>query len=122
VSELEEALRPFATIADRAEKIGVGRGLQVTLVTVPVLLDTLRFARAALNREPKPMTSDELDWLAENRALELSWGVIDNDLSDCAWRVHRCSGGINDREWSLIAIGETPRAALAKARNELPSH
>lgn len=57
-----------------------------------------------------------LNWLAENVSLELSWGEIRGDLSDCAWRVHRCSGGINDREWTFIASGDTPLEALANAR------
>jgi hypothetical protein len=58
-----------------------------------------------------------LDWLAANPALELSWGEIDNDLSECAWRIHRRFGGINDRDWTLIAIGATPLEALQCAKD-----
>lgn len=59
-----------------------------------------------------------LNWLGENVGMELSWGEIDGDLSECAWQVHRRQGGTNDREWNLIATGETPLAALQLARSQ----
>ena len=55
------------------------------------------------------------DWLAENPAMELSWGELDNDPSEVGWRVHRRGGGYNDREWTLVATGETPLKATAAA-------
>jgi hypothetical protein len=58
----------------------------------------------------------EMDWLASNTNLELTWGELGGDMSDCAWRVHRVNGGYNDREWTLIATGETPIAAIKQAR------
>lgn len=58
----------------------------------------------------------EMDWLASNTNLELTWGELDGDMSDCAWRLHRVNGGYNDREWTLIATGETPIAAIKQAR------
>ena len=33
----------------------------------------------------------------------------------CVWRVHRRSGGRNDREWDLIATGATPLEAVTQA-------
>jgi hypothetical protein len=42
-----------------------------------------------------------------------------NDAPECRdeelWQVHRVSGGRNDREWTLIGQGETPRAAIDAA-------
>jgi len=57
-----------------------------------------------------------LAWLADNPALELSWQEVGGDLSECAWHVHRCHGGRNDREWEAIAYAETPKRALELAR------
>jgi hypothetical protein len=57
-----------------------------------------------------------LSWLGENVNLELQWSEVDGDLSECAWHVFRRSGGLNDREWSEIARGDTPTEALSNAR------
>jgi hypothetical protein len=59
---------------------------------------------------------DEL-WakFAENIGLEISWGELDNDPSECGWRVHARFGGVNDREWNLVATGSTPLEAIRKA-------
>lgn len=59
-----------------------------------------------------------LDFLASQTGLELSWGELD-DPSECVWRVHRRNGGRNDREWTLIAIGDTPREAINSALTKL---
>jgi len=59
-----------------------------------------------------------LAWLAEHPEIELSWGVS-GDASECLWRVHSVSGGINDREWRLVDVGHTPTEALTNARNLL---
>lgn len=61
-----------------------------------------------------------LTWLADHRNLELSFSYGDED-DDGAWRVHQVNGGINDREWTMIAIGETPASAIEAARNYLAS-
>lgn len=55
---------------------------------------------------------DPLDWLAEHTNYELSYKSFDDDP---CWQVHRVNGGRNDREWTLIGEGETPRAALEAA-------
>lgn len=65
------------------------------------------------------MGDDGLTWLANNKNLELSWGELGDDLSEAGWRVHSCNGGINDREWKLVAVGETPQEAIALARTSL---
>ena len=62
--------------------------------------------------------NDLLTWLHGQEQLELSWEG-EGDLSECSWRVHSVTGGINDREWRLIATGDTPAEALANARTAL---
>jgi hypothetical protein len=79
-----------------------------------------RIAEAvALEAIPVEPTEAEgaLDWLAENVGMELSWGEVGNDPSDCAWRVHRRHGGVNDREWTLVAVADSPLEALAASRD-----
>jgi hypothetical protein len=60
---------------------------------------------------------DVLEALARHRNLELDWGNVDStdESSECVWRVHRRSGNPNDREWTLVGTGATPRAALEVA-------
>lgn len=55
---------------------------------------------------------DLLEWLDQNSELQLAYQGWDDD--DC-WQVHRVNGGRNDREWTLIAEGATPKEALAHA-------
>lgn len=59
---------------------------------------------------------DLLFWLNEQTDLELSFKYCDDESIDGVWCVHRCVGNVNDREWRLIAEGETPLAALKNAR------
>ncbi len=67
---------------------------------------------APLDREGVAWT-----WLAANIGMELSWGDADDaeEGEPCVWRVHRRSGGRNDREWDLIATGATPLEAVTQA-------
>lgn len=60
-----------------------------------------------------------LDWLGQHTNLELSWGELGDDLSEAGWRVHRRFGGVNDRDWDLLGVAETPLAALEIARTAL---
>jgi hypothetical protein len=55
---------------------------------------------------------DLLAWLAGKPHLELSFSGWDE--SD-VWEVHSVTGGRDDREWNLIAIGATPIDALRTA-------
>lgn len=57
-------------------------------------------------------------WLAQNENLEISHGYEDEDDYG-SWRVHSVNGGINDREWTLVARGRTPLEALKVARTKL---
>lgn len=56
-----------------------------------------------------------IEWFDKRHDLDLSWDAIDNDLSDCAWRVHQQHGSVNDREWKLICHGDTVLDALRAA-------
>ena len=59
-----------------------------------------------------------LDWLTAHRNVEIShYSPVYADEDDDAveWRVTRVSGGVNDREWTIIGRGETARAALMDA-------
>ena len=68
-----------------------------------------------------PLTEDGdlLVWLNDHCGLELAWGH--NSFTDeWLWQVHR-SFGINDRQWELVAEGNTPTEALTAARRALVS-
>lgn len=58
-----------------------------------------------------------LDFLEKNTNYELlctgGWG--DEEMS---WNVYRVNGGRNDREWTLIGRGATPREAIDAAMRE----
>lgn len=61
------------------------------------------------------MTAAEaLDWLAARPNCELSHGYDDPE-DEGSWRVHRVNGGVNDREWTLVATGSTPLYAIQAA-------
>lgn len=68
---------------------------------------------AALQAAP---AASEVDRLPEN--YELSHGPLNGDMSDCAWQVHSVNGGYNDREWTLVATGETPSEAIRASLDE----
>jgi len=58
-----------------------------------------------------------LEWLNDQTDLELSFKYCDDDDPlDGVWCVYRRVGNVNDREWRLIASGETPYVALTSAR------
>lgn len=64
---------------------------------------------------------DELDKdKARMDALERpGWELSQNDDIECAhwelWQVRLCTGGRNDREWTLLGQGATQREALDAA-------
>ena len=58
---------------------------------------------------------DVLAWLSENRNVELSFDYGDADDDGKGWCVHRVNGGVNDREWTLVGTGDTPKAAIRAA-------
>lgn len=61
--------------------------------------------------------NDLLYWLGEQTDLELSFKHSDDDDPlEGLWCVHQVRGSVNDREWHLIASGETPYDALRQAR------
>ena len=75
-------------------------------------------ARMAAERERE--RAEVLDWLADKTALELHWRADPEE--DGTWCVHIAVGGVNDREWNLLATGETPLAALKSARTALAKY
>ena len=75
-------------------------------------------ARMATERERE--RAEALDWLTDKTSLELHWRADPEE--DGAWCVHMVVGGVNDREWNLLATGETPLAALKSARSTLAKY
>src|SRR5690606_17914394 len=81
----------------------------------------------ALKTTPTPAVStggggDLTNWLHQQKRLSLEfYSPIYGDDDDQAeeWRVHRQSGGINDREWEIVGRGITPSEALADARSRI---
>lgn len=79
-------------------------------------------ARKVKGGEPERITdTDRMD------ALGLpGWELSMNDAVECnaweLWHVHVCSGGRNDREWTLIGAGATPREAIDAAIASTDSH
>ncbi len=111
-------------------------------IDVAGLLETLRFCANnnlnewAISKERLTQAADTIEaltnrltamereveawgWLAQNSNLELTCGPVDGDLSTHEWQVHSVNGGYNDREWTLLATGNTPLAAVEAARAAL---
>lgn len=53
-----------------------------------------------------------LDWLQKNPQCEISYSGWNDDPK---WEVYKITGGRNDREWFLLADGDTVREALVNA-------
>lgn len=77
-------------------------------------------ADAILSLFSKALTSqassaaEAMAWLAARPNYELSHGYDDPE-DEGSWRVHRVNGGVNDREWTLVATGSTPLYAVRAA-------
>lgn len=71
----------------------------------------------ALTAENATLREDSarLDWLESNRNAELAHEGWEEDV----WQVHTVNGGRNDREWTLLAEGDTVREAIDAARAAL---
>lgn len=113
IAERDEALKPFA---EKAEFHGPGPSDSL-LVTMP--LRVFRAVAALLSKgseEPAAPVVDDLTWLAGRTNLELDHGAEDEE-ADAYWRIHSVNGGVNDREWTLVAIGRTPAEAIRNARS-----
>lgn len=82
-------------------------------------VSSMHHGRAALlskgSEEPAAPVVDDLTWLAGRTNLELDHGAEDEE-ADAYWRIHSVNGGVNDREWTLVAIGRTPAEAIRNAR------
>lgn len=110
LSELLADLRPYA-----ARRVG---SLRINTDDLRVLLAAIDAARAeGVAPVSVGQEASAWAWLAANIGMELSWGDSDDaeEGEPCVWRVHRRSGGRNDREWDLIATGATPLEAVTQA-------
>ncbi len=60
-----------------------------------------------------------LDWLASDGSMELDWGepYRGDEEDEYVWRVYKRGGSRNDREWSFMGQGLTPREAIRAARS-----
>lgn len=77
------------------------------------IADLTERAKAAEER------ADMWVWLAKNTNLELDHRYLDEDDDGGTWRVHSVNGGVNDREWTLVAQGRSPLEAIQSARAAL---
>jgi hypothetical protein len=61
---------------------------------------------------------EALTWLGDRHDLSVEWNgpVYGDDDEPEEWRVYRESGGINDREWTVVGAGATVLEAIRAAR------
>ncbi len=85
--------------------------------------DDFRAAECALALSPTSGGGTENLWAALAKQPGLSLGTAPSDIEGepDEWVVHRVNGGINDREWTEVARGTTPRAAVERALSAAPS-
>jgi len=97
-------------------------GYEATMEVVEfVMAEADRRHKSALAHPVQPGWRDSLlDKLAEYKNFELSWGAHPDDDTEACWQVHRVNGGRNDREWTLIGVGNTPHEALYAALPAVP--
>lgn len=72
----------------------------------------------AAQKERAGTTDDLLEWFGTRYGLELSFSGWDDENE---WQVHIVNGGRNDREWTLLASGQSPAEAIANARAAMES-
>lgn len=110
-SEAKGAEQDVADLKERATKAEAERdeANEARAILQQAVLERTR------ERDEAQKDADVLDWLAENANLDLSYGY-DDEWEEMSWRVHRVSGNVNDREWTLLSTGKTPLAALNDAR------
>ena len=99
-----------------------GNGFQA-MTHCPSAFEALRSLPEAIGELTRLRAENEaLEWLGAQPRLSLEFYSPvygDDDDQSREWRVHRVSGGINDREWEVVGRGETPGAALISARQAL---
>jgi hypothetical protein len=93
------------------------------------LVEIIKTRLLGVHPDDQDVQLEDEDWeqiltaLSAKRDDEL-WGALEKrfnwELSfdvweDNVWQVHKVTGSRNDREWSLIGIGETPQDALRQA-------
>ena len=94
--------RGWQYMADETREI-IDRALSATPSAAPSLpADVVALVKA-------------LTWFDQNRGLSLEFDWSDADTDGLDWCVYREHGGINDREWDLVANAPTPQAAILAA-------
>jgi hypothetical protein len=80
------------------------------------------YALRSASPSPAPAAGNEdavmLDAFDAHPSWELSMTSDPDAEPDELWQVHRCSGGRNDREWTLIGSGATARDAIRAAMKD----
>lgn len=69
---------------------------------------------------PPPRVVEALDWFGQNENLSLEFDWSDADTDGLDWVIYRENGGRNDREWTVVASGPTPQAAILAAYRAAP--
>lgn len=114
IKALEEAM---GALANAADNVGIAFFDSDDMPAETEAMQAATLDARALLKEAGQSGADLLQWLIDHTALELSFQHSDDDDPlDGAWCVHRQQGSANDREWCLIASGQTPWQALFLAR------
>lgn len=108
MTDLEGAVERVSDVARRFDHKG---GFPSESSDIRTILDAL----ASTTRE-RDEAREAWTWLSKNTNLELDHRYEDEDDDGGTWRVHRVNGGVNDREWTLVAKGRTPLEAVQRAR------
>jgi hypothetical protein len=105
--------------------VGLGRGLGADYPEIPDSssgADIAAAGPAACAASETARKSEEAwSWLTSRENLSISHHgpVYGDDDEPEEWRVHRESGGINDREWDVVGAGKTALDAVLAARAAL---
>ena len=112
IKALEEALGALANAADH---VGIAFFDSDDMPAEAEAMQAATLDARAQLKEAGQSGADLLEWLIDHTDLELSFRHSD-DPDEEVWCVYRRQGSANDREWCLIARGQTPWQALFLAR------
>ena len=112
IKALEEAL---GALANAADNVGIAFFDSDDMPAEAEAMQAATLDARAQLKEAGQSGADLLEWLIEHTDLELSFRHSD-DPNEGVWCVYRQQGSANDREWCLIARGQTPWQALFLAR------
>ena len=115
IKALEEAL---GALANAADNVGIAFFDSDDMPAEAEAMQAATLDARAQLREADQSGANLLQWLIEHTDLELSFRHSD-DPDEGVWCVYRRQGSANDREWCLIARGQTPWQALFLARKAI---